>query len=132
MAQIQRLSSHSTFLPRLPINLIVQFKQREIEANRDYGIHAALYPMPLSAALARRHYTQLVHLYPPQDQSLTWGRWFPCDWLRPDGRAAVAVDLDRLPFPITTTPSARTIPVHLLLTVADLSPVFRPMMAASA
>lgn len=132
MVQIQRFASHSSFLPTLPIKLMVQFKHREIQANRDYGIHAALYPMPLSSHFARRYYSLLVHLCPPHDQSLTWGQWFPCDWVRPDGRSAVEVYLDRLPFPVTMTPNARTIPVYLLITVADISPVFRPMMATSA
>lgn len=132
MAYIQRLSSQSALLPRLPMCFRVEFKPREIQANRDYGIHAALYPMPLSSHLARRYYSLLVHLCPPQDQSLTWGRWFPCDWVRPDGRAWVEVCLDRLPFPITTIPNTRTIPVSLVFTVADISPVFQGMMAASA
>ncbi|MEA5419453.1 hypothetical protein VB712_09465 [Spirulina sp. CCNP1310] len=132
MAHIQHLASQSALLPRLPLRLMVQFKPREIQANRDYGIHAALYPMPLSGHLARRYCSLLVHLSPPPDQALTWGRWFPCDWVRPDGRSWVGVCLDRLPFPITPTPNPRTIPVHLLLTVADISPVFQGMMAASA
>ncbi len=132
MAHIQRLASQSALLPRLPLRLMVQFKQREVQANRDYGIHAALYPMPLSPHLARRHCSLLVHLCPSQDQSSTWGQWFPCDWVRPDGRSVVGIYLDRLPFPITTTPNAKTIPVYLLLNVADISPVFTPMMAALA